>query len=101
MGIEDVEDLESHEPDVPSINPAWEESAKAKGWKQLTTKNISVSGWQPSIKFACDKEHENIRYIRYRIVESLSAPHVGMGAYGSASEIKFWVKRLVCYSDNS
>lgn len=29
-GIEDVEDLESHEPDVPSINPAWEESAKAK-----------------------------------------------------------------------
>ncbi|CDC89480.1 DUF4998 domain-containing protein [Bacteroides faecis] len=93
-GIEDVEDLESHEPDVPSINPAWEESAKAKGWKQLTTKNISVSGWQPSIKFACDKEHENIRYIRYRIVESLSAPHVGMGAYGSASEIKFWGKKV-------
>ena len=92
--IEDVEDLESHEPDVPSINPAWEESAKAKGWKQLTTKNISVSGWQPSIKFACDKEHENIRYIRYRIVESLSAPHVGMGAYGSASEIKFWGKKV-------
>lgn len=93
-GIEDVDDLESHEPDVPSIDPGWEESAKAKGWKQLTTKNVSVPGWQPSIKFACDKEYANIKYIRYRIVEALPSPHVGKGVYGSASEIKFWGKKV-------
>lgn len=90
-GIEDVDDLNACEPDVPSSSAEWENKAIAKGWKKLTIDNLENPGGEKTeIEFGCNQEISNIRYIRYRILRVLNPPHVGNGVYSKTEELQIW-----------
>lgn len=90
-GIEDVDDLNACEPDVPSLSDEWEAQAIAKGWKKLTSENLeNTDGAKTEIEFGCNQSISDIRYLRYRILRVVKPPHVGNSVYSKTEELQIW-----------
>lgn len=72
----------------------FESESLAKGW-------VKIADYWPEeeklasykfIDFPIDSKYENLRYLRYRIVEGWKNGGVGAGVYGMATEIWLWGK---------
>lgn len=81
-------DIEGKDTDLPSSNVNWEQEALSKGWELLldseTTdpvENLLEIDATPT---------QQVRFIRYRVMEVVGPPSSGQGAYGCVQEITFW-----------
>ena len=82
----------------------FEEQSLAKGWVKICDywpEEAKLSAYQ-FIDFPISSEYENLRYLRYRIVEGWKNGGVGAGVYGMATEMWFWGKttKLLYLEDN-
>ena len=82
----------------------FEEQSLAKGWVKICDywpEQEKLSAYK-FIDFPIDSEYENLRYLRYRIVEGWKNGGVGANVYGMATEMWFWGKttKLLYLEDN-
>ncbi len=72
----------------------FEAESLEKGWVKIADywpEESKLAAYQ-FIDFPIDSQYENIRYLRYRIVEGWKNGGVGAGVYGMATEMWFWGK---------
>lgn len=83
-----IDSLDGAETTLPSSDAGWENEAVSKGWKLLidaTNKDTDKNS------YILDKSKtNNIRYIRYRVLDVFGPPSNGSGAYGCVQEMSFW-----------
>jgi hypothetical protein len=80
--------LTGAETTLPSADPGWEAESVAKGWKLLLDARCEDN---ETNTFEFDTElTKNVRYIRYRHIESVGPPATGSSSYGCVQEMTFW-----------
>lgn len=88
-GIEQIDD--NSEVQLSSMDPGWENEARAKGWK-LLTENIST---HPISNNFTVTDPQNVRYIIVRTTEVHGAPASGSGAYVILREVTLFADSIL------
>lgn len=88
--------LEGAETTLPSMDPAWEDEAREKGWillGEFTSRDFIYN------EFAVADAPADVRYVRFRVTEVYGGGDhsgaVGAGVYGCVAELTLWADEIV------